>query len=124
MRFTLDPKKFTEQFLRKVATKHDVAMWNLVEVVKSLTPEDTGEMVNSYKVKKSAIEGFIITSGISNTATDKGFPYPVVVDKWVGKTYMYQKPKGNKRWYIGDWVHTFSRAIDAYKDKFISILKG
>jgi hypothetical protein len=124
MRFTLNPKVFTNKVLTSLSKQQNKATLWLVEAAKALTPEDTGLMLNSYRAERAMIEGFVSTSWVSNSATDKGFPYPVVVDRGVwGKIYKYQKPKWNKLRHVWVWVNTFSRAVDAYKTTFLSILK-
>ena len=81
MRFTLNPKVFTNKVLTSLSKQQNKATLWLVEAAKALTPEDTGLMLNSYRAERVMIEGFVSTSWVSNSATDKGFPYPVVVDR-------------------------------------------
>lgn len=124
MKFTLDPDRFIKKALLSLSNKQNKATTGLIEVAKTLTPEDTGLMVDSYKLKKASIDGHVVSTWVINTATDDGFPYPYVVDKWVDwKIFRYQKPRWRRWRHIWVGVHTFSRSIDAFKTKFLNILK-
>lgn len=125
MRFTLDPDRFVNKMLKNVWKKQVIATRWLLEVIKSLTPEDTGEMIDSYKIKNPKISSFILETWITNSAVSKAwYKYPMIVDKGTWKVYSYQKPKGNRWWYIWKWVHTFERSIAAYKDIFLNIINN
>ena len=124
MKFTLNPDRFVKEFMGRVSAKQNIASKWLLDVIKTLTPEDTWTMVNSYKVVPSITEWFIVTTGITNSANNKGFLYPHIVDKGAGKIYSYQKPKWSRWWYIGDLTDLFARSIAAYKDKFLQIISS
>lgn len=82
MKTTIDAKRMTQNLLKSLSEKQHQAMGGLLEVVKTLTPEDTGLMLDSYGLMDTEYTGFISTTGITNTAvSNKGYQYPWVVDQ-------------------------------------------
>ena len=82
MKTTIDAKRMTQNLLKSLSEKQYQAMGGLLEVVKTLTPEDTGLMLDSYGLMDTEYTGFISTTGITNTAvSNKGYQYPWVVDQ-------------------------------------------
>lgn len=89
----------------------------LLEALKELTPEDTGEMLNSYRIESVKNEWGDIVWTITND-TD----YAIYVEYWVGWVkFWYHKPKWSL-FYIWEWNMTFHRAVDNTRDKIIMII--
>ena len=124
MRFTLNPDKFVKEFMARVSVKQNIATKWLLDVIKSLTPEDSGKMVDSYDIEPSRSAWFIITTGITNSASNKGVLYPHIVDKGVWRVFSYQKPKWSRWRYIWDWTDLFARSIASYKSTYLKIINS
>ena len=124
MKTSLDPEKVTQEILGDVTEKHLRATRMLKDVVRDLTPEDTGLMEASYHVHWPTKEKHSIITTIDNSArSETWFEYPVVVEYWRWNVmFRYQKPHGR---FFYAWVgaHPMGRAIEAFKKLFLFILK-
>lgn len=92
--------------------------WNiLLEELKRNTPEDTREMLNSYKVidVQRKWDLFILT--IWNKAD-----HSIYVEFWVSwKVYNYHKPKWSI-FYTGKGNETFQRSLDNVQNKIYDVI--
>ena len=89
----------------------------LLQELKDLTPEDTKEMLWSYRVETVKSEKGNIVWTITNDAD-----YAVYVEYWVwGITFWYHKPKWSLFYtWVGNM--TFHRAVDNSRDRIIQII--
>lgn len=93
------------------------AIPTLMQELKKLTPEDTKEMLNSYRIEGVEDKWDKIVWTISNDAE-----HAIYVEYGVeGLTFNYHKPKWGVfyRW-IGN--RTFARAVDNARDKVMQII--
>jgi len=89
----------------------------LMAELKALTPEDTKEMLNAYRIKGISMEGDNVVGTISNDSW-----HAIIVEFGVsGLTYNYHKPKWNK-FYSGVGNRTFARAIDNKRGEILQII--
>lgn len=123
MKTTLNAERVTQEILTGLTSRFEKWVDALEATVESLTPEDTGLMVSSYKVSDTKKEKHSLTKKITNTAVSESwFPYPVVVEYWRWNImFRYQKPKGHM-FYAWVWAHPMWRAIEAFKQLFIYLL--
>lgn len=89
----------------------------LLEELKRLTPEDTKEMVNSYKVLDARIEWNNMIASVGNTA-DHSIDVEFSID-W--RTFNYHKPKW-RTVYTWIWNRTFARAVDNKRQEILNII--
>jgi len=103
-------QKWLELWMRK-------SLLVLLEELKRLTPEDTKEMLNSYRVGGVTSKGENIVGEITNDAD-----HAIYVEYWVdGVVFNYHKPKWNKFYsWIGN--RTFARAIDNKREEILNII--
>jgi len=88
----------------------------LLEELKSLTPEDTKDMLNSYRTEFKETAEWIVWI-ITN---DKD--YAIYVEYWVKWVmFWYHKPKGSLL-YVGEWNMTFHRAVENKEDEITMII--
>lgn len=90
-----------------------------MEECKKLTPEDTKEMLNSYKISEIKREWDAYIVIISNTAK-----HAIYVEYGIrGLTYNYHKPKGSVFY---SWVgnRTMARAMDNKRDEMLKVLQS
>ena len=89
----------------------------LLEALKDLTPEDTQEMLNSYRVDTVKKDGWNIVGVITNDVD-----YAIHVEYWAsGLRYWYHKPKWSL-FYVWQWNMTFHRAVDNSREKITQII--
>jgi phage host-nuclease inhibitor protein Gam len=116
---TVDPtaSAITKEYMRRIAIWVSKALPVLLEELKRLTPEDTKEMLDSFKTDQLLITTDTVTWTITNTSW-----HAIFVEYWVNwLTYNYHKPKWSVFY---KWVgnRTFARAIDNTRDKVIEII--
>ena len=116
---------FTREYDKRIVIWINKALPVLLDALKELTPEDTGEMLRSYKVENAKFEWQDIVWVISNDAG-----YAIYVEYWVNwLSYTYHKPKWTPfyKWsqsskYGGVWNRTFARAVDNTRDRITKII--
>ena len=109
----------SKKFEQKIYLWIKKALEVLLEELKRLTPEDTGNMLRSYKVHNitKVWDKYIWT--ISNDSD-----YAIYVEYWVqGRKFEYHKPKWTTFY---TWVgnRTFARAMDNKEKEMIAIISS
>ena len=113
----LEPWAFVKEYEKRIVIWINKALPVLLEALKELTPEDTGDMLRSYKVENAKKEGWNIVGVISNDAW-----YAIYVEYGVeGVSFTYHKPKGVP-FYKGVGNRTFARAVDNTRERIIQII--
>lgn len=80
---------FVSELIQRVKKGINIALPILLEELRRLTPEDTGNMLDSYKVEQATEKDGRIVGVISNEAK-----YAIYVEYGVrGLVYTYHKPK-------------------------------
>lgn len=98
---------FVAELTQRVKRGINLALPILLEELKRLTPEDTGNMLDSYKVEQATEKDGKIVGVIYNEAK-----YAIYVEygvRWL--VYTYHKPKWTA-FYDGVGNRTFARAVD------------
>lgn len=113
----LNAEKLMDTYVKRGIRWLNKATSVYVEWLKANTPEDTGEMVNSYWTEEAERKGNIIESAAFNDSKHAIF---VEYGVW-GKAYNYHKPKGVV-FFTGVWNKTFQRTLLAMKDNIFSII--
>lgn len=89
----------------------------LLAELKKNTPEDTKEMLKSYKIIDVVKKWDLYIWVIWNTAE-----HSLYVEFWVGwNIYNYHKPKWSK-FYSGIWNKTFERSLINVQDKILQVI--
>ena len=90
----------------------------LMEELKRLTPEDTREMLNSYRIEPMKFDWTNLIAEITND-TD----YAIYVEYWssVWIKFWYHKPKWSL-FHTWVWNRTFARASDIAQPKILQII--
>jgi len=107
----------TAEYLRRIKIGIDKALPILLEELKSLTPEDTKEMLNSYVVQRAELNWDSVVWSIGNEAE-----HAIYVEYgrgWV--KFWYHKPKWSL-FYVWEWNRTFARAVDNKREEIIKII--
>jgi len=113
----LDAWSFELEYKKRIVRWINRALPVLLEELKRLTPEDTREMLESYKVTNAKVDGDSVVWVIWNEAEHAIFvEYGV---EWV--IFWYHKPKW-KLFYTWVGNRTFARAVDNKRDEIISII--
>jgi len=113
----LDAGIIAKEMEKRVVLWINKALQVLLKELQRLTPEDTGNMLNSYEVENAKSDWNQVVGIIRNNAD-----YAIYVERWVSwLTFTYHKPKW-KPFY--DWIgnRTFARAVDNKRDEVIKII--
>lgn len=117
VKIELDVWVITKEMTSRVMTGINKALPVLLEELKRLTPEDTGNMLQSYVVKPAKVDWNTVIWEIGNTAW-----YAIYVEYGVGwVSFNYHKPKGSVFFH---WIgnRTFARAVDNTRSKIENII--
>ncbi len=87
----------------------------LLELKKN-TPEDTKEMLRSYKVIDVQKRGDTYVGVIGNSAD-----HAIYVEYWQDRIFNYHKPKWSV-FYRGVWNRTFQRSLLSVQDKIYKLV--
>jgi len=113
----LEAWAFSREYEKRVKIWIKRALPVLLEELKSLTPEDTREMLNSYRIEALTDSWWKIVWTITNDAD-----YAIYVEYWSEWVmFWYHKPKWSL-FYIWHWNRTFARAVDNSREKIIEII--
>lgn len=113
----LDAGAFIDYYTSALKRGISKALPILLAELKRLTPENTGEMLDSYVVTEPVMVGWVIRAVIENKSW-----HAIYVEYWTsGLVFNYHKPKW-KVFY--SWVgnRTFARAVDNVRKKVIAII--
>lgn len=107
--------RFLEARAKKAIWK---ALLVLLAELKRLTPEDTKEMLNSYRVVWVKRDWNNLVWAIGNDAK-----HAIYVEFGVkGKVYNYHKPKWST-FYSGEGNRTFTRALDNKRQEILNLIQ-
>lgn len=113
----LDAWAFIKEFTKRIVSWINKALPVLLEELKRLTPEDTGEMLSSYRTYRAENKWDSVIWYIEN---DSG--HAIFVEYWrSGVMFWYHKPKW-RLFYVGEWNRTFARAVDNVRDQVVQII--
>jgi len=108
---------FVAEYEKRVVRGVRKAIPVLMEELKRLTPEDTKNMLSSYRIESLKFEDGNIVWTITNDAD-----YAIYVEYWANwLRFNYHKPKWST-FYTWVWNMTFHRAVDNTRNQITLII--